>query len=104
MSEAMPRPVELPTPSAEQLAEWHALIQRIRQGDRSQVVAWDQVTAARAAATYQVLVTQRSASGSATSRPRWSALLLASSRSFGWIRPKPARSFAGAALAMLGGR
>jgi succinylglutamate desuccinylase len=59
MSEAMPRPVELPTPSAEQLAEWHALIQRIRQGDRSQVVAWDQVTAARAAATYQVLVTQR---------------------------------------------
>jgi hypothetical protein len=59
MSGAMPRPVEPPTPSAEQLAEWQALIQRIRQGDRSQVVAWDEVAAAGAVATYQVLVTQR---------------------------------------------
>jgi hypothetical protein len=59
MSEATPMPVEPPTPSAEQLAEWQALIERIRQGDRSQVVAWDEVGAARPGATYQVLITQR---------------------------------------------
>ena len=52
MSEATPRP-------AEQLAQWRALVDRIRQGDRSQVVAWDEVAAARPVATYQVLVTQR---------------------------------------------
>jgi hypothetical protein len=34
------------------------LVERIRQGDRSQVVAWDEVAAAGTAATYQVLVTQ----------------------------------------------
>jgi hypothetical protein len=33
--------IEPPTPSAEQLADWQALIERIRQGDRFQVVAWD---------------------------------------------------------------
>ena len=35
LSEATP----MPTPSAEQLPEWRALVERIRQGDRSQVVA-----------------------------------------------------------------
>jgi hypothetical protein len=59
MSQAMPRPVEPSTPSAEQLAEWQALVERIRQGDRSQVVAWNDVAAAGTRATYQVLVTQR---------------------------------------------
>ena len=33
-------PVEPPTPSAEQLARWQALVELIRQGDHSQVVAW----------------------------------------------------------------
>ena len=55
MSEATPTP----TPSAEQLAEWRALVERIRQGDRSQVVAWDEVAAARTGATYRVLATQQ---------------------------------------------
>jgi hypothetical protein len=55
MSEATPPP----TPSAEQLAQWQTLVDLIRQGDRSQVVAWDEVAAAGPAATYQVLVTQR---------------------------------------------
>ena len=55
MSEATPPP----TPSAEQLAEWRALVDRIGQGDRSQVVAWDEVAAAGPVATYQVLVTQQ---------------------------------------------
>jgi hypothetical protein len=59
MSEATPMPVEPPGPSAEQLAEWQALIERIRQGDRSQLVAWDEGAAAGPGATYQVLVTQR---------------------------------------------
>jgi hypothetical protein len=52
-------PSEPPTPSAKQLAQWRALVEGVRQGDRSQVVAWDEVTAARPATTYQVLVTQR---------------------------------------------
>ena len=59
MSEATPRPMEPPTPSAEQLAQWRALVDRIRQGDRAEVVAWDEVAAAGPVATYQVLVTQR---------------------------------------------
>jgi hypothetical protein len=59
MNEATPRPIEPPTPSAEQLAEWQSLLGRIRQGDRSEVVAWDEVAAAGPVATYQVLVTQR---------------------------------------------
>ena len=50
--------IEPPTPSAEQLAEWQALAERVRQGDRSQVVAWDEVAAAGTLATYRVLVTQ----------------------------------------------
>ena len=49
----------MPTPSADQLAEWRALVERIRQGDRSQVVAWDEVAAAGPVATYRVLVTQQ---------------------------------------------
>jgi hypothetical protein len=59
MSEATPRPMGPSTPSTEQLAQWRALVDRIRQGDRSEVVAWDEVAAARPVATYQVLVTQR---------------------------------------------
>jgi hypothetical protein len=58
MSEATPMPIEPPTPSVEQLAEWQALVERIGQGDRSQVVAWDEVAAAGTAATYQVFITQ----------------------------------------------
>ena len=52
-------PVEPPGPSAEQLAEWQALIERIRQGDRAEVLAWDEGAAAGPGATYQVLVTQQ---------------------------------------------
>jgi hypothetical protein len=59
MSQATPMPAEPPPPSAQQLAHWRALIERIRQGDRSQVVAWEQVAAAGTVATYQVLVTHR---------------------------------------------
>src|ERR687898_3597644 len=59
MSEATPMPVEPPGPSTERLAAWQALIERIRQGDRSQVLAWDAGAAAGPGATYQVLVTQR---------------------------------------------
>ncbi len=51
-------PSEPPTPSAEQLADWQALVERVRQGDRSQVVAWGEA-AAGTGATYQVLVTAR---------------------------------------------
>jgi hypothetical protein len=59
MSESTPMPIEPPTPPADQLAQWRALIERIRQGDRSEVLAWDEVAAGRPAATYQVVVTQR---------------------------------------------
>ena len=52
-------PSEPPTPSAEQLAEWHALVERIRQGDRSQLAAWKEGAAAESGATYRVLITQR---------------------------------------------
>jgi hypothetical protein len=45
MSEATPVPIQPPTPSAEQIAEWRALVERIRQGDRSEVVSWDEVAA-----------------------------------------------------------
>ena len=48
-----------PTPSAEQLAEWQALVERVRQGDRSQVVAWEEVAPTRTIASYRVLVTQQ---------------------------------------------
>ena len=90
MSEATPTPVEPPTPSAEQLAEWRTLVEGVRQGDRSQVVAWDEDAAAGPADTYQVLVAHRSTSSSAAPRPWWPARWLASSPSFGWIPPRPA--------------
>jgi hypothetical protein len=59
MSEATPMPIEPPTPSAEERAQWQALVERIRQGDRSEVVAWDQGAAAGPADSSPVLVTQR---------------------------------------------
>jgi hypothetical protein len=59
MSEAMTMSVEPPPPSPEQPADWQDLVERIRQGDCSEVVAWDEVAAARSAGTYQVLVSQR---------------------------------------------
>jgi hypothetical protein len=59
MSEATPTPVEPPTPSAEQLVQWRTLVEGVRQGDSSQVVAWDEDAAAGPADTYQVLVTHR---------------------------------------------
>jgi hypothetical protein len=59
MSEATPMPVEPPGPSTERLAAWQALIERIRQGDRAEVLAWDEAAAAGPGATYQVLVTQQ---------------------------------------------
>ena len=52
-------PSDPPTPSAEQLAEWQALVERIRQGDRSQLAVWKEGAAAESGATYRVLVTQR---------------------------------------------
>jgi len=54
----MPVSIEPPPPSAEQLADWQGLIERIRQGDRSQLLAWDEAEAVGTAAPYQVLVTQ----------------------------------------------
>jgi hypothetical protein len=48
-----------PTPSAEQLAAWQALVEGIRQGDRSQLAAWQEGAAAESGAAYRVLVTQR---------------------------------------------
>jgi len=60
MSEAIPMLSEPPSPSAEQLADWQALAERIRQGDRSQLAAWDEEgVAVGSPATYQVFVTQR---------------------------------------------
>jgi hypothetical protein len=58
VSEATAMAIVPPTPSAEQLAEWQALVERVRQGDRSQVVAWEEVAPTRTIASYRVLVTQ----------------------------------------------
>ena len=52
-------PVEPPGPSTERFAAWQALIERIRQGDRAELLAWDEGAAAGPGATYQVLVTQQ---------------------------------------------
>ena len=52
-------PVEPPGPSTERLAAWQALIERIRQGDRAEVLAWDEGAAAGPGARFQVLVTQQ---------------------------------------------
>lgn len=38
-------PTEPPLPSAEQVQEWRALIERIRQGDRSEIISWDEAAA-----------------------------------------------------------
>jgi hypothetical protein len=57
MSEATPMPIEPPPPSAEQLADWRALIDRIRQGDRAQVLTWQEVAAVRSVGAYQVFLT-----------------------------------------------
>jgi hypothetical protein len=90
MSEAMTMSVEPPPPSPEQLADWQGLVERIRQGDRSEVVAWDEVAAARSVGTYQVLVTQRVHQRLRGAPPLVPARWLASSRSFGWIQSRPA--------------
>jgi hypothetical protein len=45
MSDSASIPTEPPVPSAEQLAEWRALVERLRQDDRSQVVSGDEVAA-----------------------------------------------------------
>src|SRR4029453_13945538 len=59
MGGGRPMPSEPPTPSAEQLAAWQALVERIRQGDRSQLAVWQEGVAAESGATYRVLVTQQ---------------------------------------------
>ena len=83
-------PVEPPRPSAVQLADWQALVERIRQGDRSQVLGWNEAAAGGPGATYQVLVTQQAHQRLRGAPPCWPARSLASWRSFGWIRPRPA--------------
>ncbi len=45
MSEPTPTPIDLPPKSPERLAEIHALHERIRQGDESGTVAWEEVAA-----------------------------------------------------------
>jgi hypothetical protein len=30
-------------PPPEQLAEWHAMVERVRQGDESEIVSWDEI-------------------------------------------------------------
>jgi hypothetical protein len=45
MNERAATPTEPPLPSAEQVENWRALIERIRQGDRSEVISWDEVAA-----------------------------------------------------------
>jgi len=41
MSESAAVPSLAPLP--EQLAEWHALVERVRQGDESEFVSWDEI-------------------------------------------------------------
>jgi hypothetical protein len=45
VSERAPTPIQLPPKSAEELAEIHALHERIRKGDFSGTVEWEQVAA-----------------------------------------------------------
>ena len=104
MSEAMTVSVEPPLPSAEQLGQWQALIERIRQGDRSEVLVWDKVAAARPTAAYQVVVTHR-----VHQRLRGAAPLLAGSVAdvVAVLRVDPieaSMSFAGVAWVMAAGR
>ena len=81
--------IEPPTNSAEQLAQWQALVERVRQGDRSQIVAWDEVAAARTIAGYRVLATQQVHRRLRDAPPCWPDRSLASSPSFGWIPLRP---------------
>jgi hypothetical protein len=83
-------PVEPPTPSAEQLADWQALVEWIGQRDRSQVVAWDEAAAAASVGPYQVLITRRVHQQLHGAPPVWPARSLGSLQSCGWIQLKPA--------------
>ncbi len=69
MSEATAMPVEPRTPSAEQLAQWRALVERIRQGDRSQAMAWAHGAAAQSVGVHQVLITRRVPAAARCSAP-----------------------------------
>ena len=86
------------------MPEWQALIERIRQGDRAEVVAWHEGAAAGPADTYQVVVTQR-----VHQRLRDAPPLLAGSVAgiIAVLRVDPTEAsmiFAGAALVMVAGR
>jgi hypothetical protein len=43
MTEPVPNPIEPPPKSAERLAEIRALHERIRQGDESGTVSWEEI-------------------------------------------------------------
>jgi hypothetical protein len=45
MTEPAPTPIELPPTSPQRLAEIRALHERIRQGDESGTVTWEEVAA-----------------------------------------------------------
>jgi hypothetical protein len=45
MSEPVSNPIELPPRSSERLEEIRALHERIREGDESETVAWEEVAA-----------------------------------------------------------
>ena len=64
-------PIEPPPPPAEQLAQWRVLIERIRQGDRSEVLAWEQLVDLQRHT--RSLSPSGSTGGSATHRLRWPA-------------------------------
>jgi hypothetical protein len=100
----MAMPVEPPTPSVEQLAQWQALVERIRQGDHSQVVAWDESTAGAAVGTYHMFITRRVYQQLPDAPPLlagWVAGIIAVLR----VDPVEASMIsAGAASVLLGGR
>jgi hypothetical protein len=90
VSEATAMAIVPRTPSAEQLAEWQAAVEGVRQGDRSQW--WPEM---RSRLPGRLPPTGSwspswSTGGSAVHRPCWPARSLASSPSFGWIPPRPA--------------
>ncbi len=97
-------PVEPPTPSAEQLAQWQALVERIRQGDHLQVVAWDESTVGASVGTYHLFITRRVHQRLRDAPPMlasWVAGIIAVLR----VDPIEASTiFAGAVSVMLGGR
>lgn len=41
----MSEPAAIPSlaPSPERLAQWQAMVERVRQGDESELVAWDEI-------------------------------------------------------------